>query len=60
MLRIEIDTNGAAFTDSQNSEIARILQGIANNFENGATEPCHGKLRDSNGNTCGSYEFDLT
>lgn len=58
MLRIILETNNNAFVESNNAEIAKILKGLANNFENGCNEPSHGKLRDSNGNVVGSYIFD--
>lgn len=58
MLRIEIDTGNAAFEQAGGDELARILRGLAMNFEDGTLRPCQGRLRDSNGNTCGSYQLD--
>lgn len=54
VLRLEIDTSNAAFEDNP-SEVASILRRLADAFEHGS--PDGGKLRDSNGNTCGSYTF---
>ena len=59
MLRIELETTNEAFVESDNAEIARILRGLAMNFENGARESSHGKLRDSNGNVCGQFLFRI-
>jgi hypothetical protein len=58
MLRVTIETGNAAFVDTDNREIAKILKGLAMNFENGMREACHGRLRDTNGNVCGRYEFE--
>lgn len=57
MLRVELETGNAAFVDSDYREVAKILRGLAMNFENGAPEACHGRLRDTNGNVCGHYWF---
>jgi hypothetical protein len=59
MLRIELETTKDSFVESDNAEIARILRGLAMNFENGARESCHGRLRDSNGNVCGQFLFEV-
>jgi hypothetical protein len=58
MLRVTLETTNAAFVDTGNREIAKILRGLAMNFENGAREACQGRLRDSNGNVCGRYLFE--
>jgi len=58
MLRVTLETSNAAFVDSDYREVARILRGLAANFEDGATESFHGRLRDTNGNTCGYYSFE--
>ena len=56
MLRIQIETANAAFDEP--GEIARILRGLATNFEGVQAEACHGRLRDTNGNVCGSYDYE--
>ncbi len=61
-LTIRIDCSGAAFTDPYEGtpwpgpELAEILRALADRAEAGelGTE----SVRDSNGNTCGSVEFD--
>lgn len=55
MLRIQIETTNDAFQNP--GEIANILRGLAMNFDDTPNAACHGRLRDSNGNTCGSYDF---
>lgn len=63
MLRVTLETSNAAFVDSDYREVAKILKGLAANFEDGAPgwlgrEACRGRLVDSNGNVCGHYEFE--
>lgn len=55
MLRINIETENDAFREP--GEIARILRGIADNFDTLPTVACGGRLRDANGNVCGGYDF---
>lgn len=52
MIRIEIDTENAAFIDHPN-ELAEILGSMAYAINDGITS---GIARDSNGNRCGSFE----
>lgn len=61
MLSITIETGNAAFGDADDAEgpaagyeCAAILRSIADRLEAGETD---GKLRDSNGNTVGSFEL---
>lgn len=51
-IQIEIITEGAAFDDMPASEVAAILRDLAKVFARGGIPGA--KLRDSNGNTCGS------
>lgn len=55
-----LETSNAAFVDSDYREVARILKGLAMNFEDGSPhrQGFHGRLVDSNGNVCGHYEFE--
>ena len=55
MLRINIETDNDAFREP--GEIARLLRGLADNFDTLPTQACGGKLRDTNGNPCGGYDF---
>ena len=50
--RIDIGTGNAAFKDPE--ELGRILRGIARDVDAGAKS---GKVRDSNGNTIGRFDF---
>lgn len=52
--KLEMDMGNAAFDPAcPEWEVARILKDIARRVEFGATE---GKLRDSNGNTVGTFK----
>jgi hypothetical protein len=61
MLTIRFTTDSAAFTDGAEPcvclpcESARILRDIARKIELGQY---HGKIRDGNGNTIGTYHLD--
>lgn len=60
MLRIEISTDNAAFEEAGGDELARILRGVASVVcEGEPLRSCQGRLRDSNGNVCGSYQLDI-
>jgi len=52
---VTIKTGNAAFEENPNMEIARILRELANNLE-ADVQP--GKLRDLNGNTVGTVEYE--
>lgn len=52
MIRIEIETDNAAFIDNPN-ELGEILGSMAYQINGGITS---GIARDSNGNRCGFYE----
>jgi len=62
MLRIEIETENAAFDDEPASEAARILRDLASRLEReGVGEESHGrefKLSDINGNRVGFARVD--
>lgn len=51
---VEIRTDNAAFDDDANTEVARILRGIADALEEGARE---GLARDANGADVGRYSY---
>lgn len=54
---LKIETDNAAFADGNAaSEVARILRETATKIESGHTD---GKLRDSNGNTVGSFALEV-
>lgn len=53
MLKVEIKTDNAAFSDNSNAELARILRELAKRIENGEQ---HGRLRDLNGNKVGQFD----
>ncbi|USK62287.1 hypothetical protein [Peribacillus asahii] len=52
---VTIKTGNAAFEENPNMEIARILRELANNLE---ADVHPGKLRDLNGNTVGTVEYE--
>ena len=52
---IIIDTENAAFEDTPNEELARIIREVAQHLDRGYTS---GGVRDVNGNRVGSFEFD--
>ena len=56
MLKLKINTENAAF-EHEGSEVARILRGLANQFEDlDKRQECQLPLRDHNGNTVGYYQ----
>lgn len=57
MIRVEIDTDNAAFTPRPGREIARILRRLARDFER---DEAPRKLFDSNGNTIGTVDEAAT
>jgi len=58
MIKITINTDNAAFEDSRELELARILFDVAEKIQSGYLWPTpHGyPLRDLNGNTVGTIE----
>lgn len=54
---LRIDTDNAAFDDDCNAELARILVRIANELYVGVPPT---PIRDINGNTVGSYSWDVS
>jgi hypothetical protein len=55
MFRLEFKTSNAAFDDSPELEISRILRDVARRVEDGARGAC--PIRDVNGGTIGTFEF---
>lgn len=65
MLRIEINTNNAAFNGDgetqwerdyfRNEEVKRVLKNVCNQMDNGKTS---GYCIDINGNRCGKWSLD--
>jgi hypothetical protein len=55
MIRIEIETDNAAFADGLGKEVGRILTKLAGDFRVYG-EPRSSKLMDFNGNTVGTVE----
>lgn len=53
MIRVEFDTDNAAFEEALENESARILRVAADLIENGSVS---GPLLDANGNTVGFFE----
>lgn len=51
-LKIEIELENSSFEDPTGYEVTVLLNHIAERVRNEATE---GKLRDTNGNTCGKW-----
>ena len=56
-LRIEFDTNNAAFANNWGGEVARILGRLASHLSERQADPAtvHGGLLDSNGNVIGQW-----
>ncbi len=52
---VYIDCDGDAFAEDPTPEIARLLKQIAQRMEQDG-ESCGG-LRDTNGNSCGGFEY---
>lgn len=53
---VKIDCDNAAFEDDPSCEVANILRKVVRAVEKDGSQ-CGG-LRDSNGNTCGSYAYE--
>jgi hypothetical protein len=53
---VEIECDNAAFEDDPSCEVARLLRLIARGVEKDGSQ--EGGLRDSNGNSCGSYKYE--
>ncbi len=53
---VEIDCDNAAFEDDPACEVANILRKVVRAVEKDGSQG--GRLRDSNGNTCGSYKYE--
>lgn len=63
MVTVQLDTDNAAFADSDYQEVARILRVVADYFAVGRSRVDGNKsfryvLRDINGNPCGTVAFD--
>jgi hypothetical protein len=63
-LELKLHSSNDAFGDDGDNitaakEVARILRVVAYDIEVG-TSHCSGKLKDINGNTVGSFEYDHT
>ena len=54
MFKLEISTDNAAFEDNPD-ELAQIVEGVANSIRDGVVQ---GMVRDSNGNTVGTFSTD--
>jgi hypothetical protein len=52
MFKLEIETDNDAFHPDARLEVTSILRGLVKRIDEGETD---GKLRDSNGNTVGSF-----
>jgi hypothetical protein len=52
---VTIDCDNAAFEDDPSCEVARLLRLVARCVEKDGSQ--EGRLADSNGNTCGRYQF---
>ena len=57
-LDIALRSGNAAFEDCPSFETARILREVADDIE-ASSMYCAGNLRDINGNTVGSFSFDV-
>lgn len=55
---MKIHSSNAAFEENPAGEVARILRDIANDIE-GSHTYCEGNCRDLNGNTVGSFSFEV-
>ena len=56
---VAINSDNDAFVDNEATEVARILREVADDIA-ASTTYCEGDLRDINGNTVGSFLFDVT
>jgi hypothetical protein len=52
---VEIQCDNEAFQDDKQTEVARILSYLIGRLESGAAS---GHLRDTNGNTVGTFSFE--
>jgi hypothetical protein len=55
---VEIDCDNAAFEDDPACEVANILRKVVRAVEKDGSQ--EGRLSDSNGNTCGSYKYEVS
>lgn len=63
MFKLEFETTGAAFADEGAFEVCAVLRRIAERVQleaDGGSREGEGPIRDSNGNTIGSWSMDLT
>lgn len=56
MFKLTIKTANAAFEDSASTEVARILRDLAEYLDSSGA-PDEGTVRDTNGNTVGSWKL---
>lgn len=57
-LRIKIDCENDAFEDGQReAEISRLLRDLGNRIERGDVTGLYQNIKDSNGNTCGTFRL---
>lgn len=56
MLRVQIWTDNDAFAGNGEQEVAKLLRQLADRIEEGQ---CDGRIMDSNGNRCGSFDLRL-
>lgn len=56
-VKIEFETENAAFEDDRAAETARIIHEIADRIADGWTVDIIGNIRDINGNQIGRYEL---
>lgn len=54
---ITIDLASAAFDEDANAEVARLLRGVAAILDKAPQTPAIYKMRDANGNTCGTWGY---
>lgn len=58
-ITIKINMDNAAFEDDPQGEVIRILGQVIGKINHGlCVADAEGKLRDTNGNTCGSVEIE--
>lgn len=56
---MKLHSSNAAFDENPSAETARILREIADDIEASVTY-CEGNVRDINGNTIGSFSFEVS
>jgi hypothetical protein len=57
--QVAINSDNDAFVENEAAETARILREVADDIA-ASTVYCEGNCRDNNGNTVGSFLFDVT